>query len=141
MIIRALLGIIRQKCQMYSSTSCSFAQSCLTPCNHIPAAHQAPLSSATSWSLLRFMSVELVMISKHLILCCPLLLLPSIFPCGSVGKESTYNVGDLGSIPGLERSPGEGQGYPLQYSGLENYRGHKESDFYFTSLSLLCPLT
>ena len=42
------------------------------------------------------------------------------FPCGSAGKESTYNVGDLGSIPGLGRSPGEGKGYPLQYSGLEN---------------------
>jgi len=35
------------------------------------------------------------------------------FPCGSVGKESTYNVGDLGSIPGLGRSPGKGKGYPL----------------------------
>ena len=35
-------------------------------------------------------------------------------------KESTYNAGDLGSIPGLGRSPGEGNGYPLQYSGLEN---------------------
>ena len=42
------------------------------------------------------------------------------FPCGSAGKESTCNAGDLGSIPGLERSPGEGKGYPLQYSGLEN---------------------
>ena len=42
------------------------------------------------------------------------------FPCGSVGKESTRNVGDLGSTPGLRRSPGEGDGYPLQYSGLEN---------------------
>ena len=41
------------------------------------------------------------------------------FPCGSAGKES-YNVGDLGSIPGLGRSPGNGKGYPLQYSGLEN---------------------
>ena len=40
-------------------------------------------------------------------------------PCGSAGKESTCNVGDLGSIPGLGRSPGEGKGYPLQYSGLE----------------------
>ena len=38
----------------------------------------------------------------------------------SVGKESTCNPGDLGSIPGLGRSPGEGKGYPLQYSGLEN---------------------
>ena len=40
--------------------------------------------------------------------------------CGSAGKESTCNAGDLGSIPGLERSPGEEKGYPLQYSGLEN---------------------
>ena len=42
------------------------------------------------------------------------------FPCGSSGKESTCNVENLGSIPGLGRSPGEGKGYPLQYSGLEN---------------------
>ena len=37
-----------------------------------------------------------------------------------VGKESACSAGDLGSIPGLGRSPGEGKGYPLQYSGLEN---------------------
>ena len=37
-----------------------------------------------------------------------------------MGKESTCNVGDLSSIPGLGRSHGEGNGYPLQYSGLEN---------------------
>ena len=42
------------------------------------------------------------------------------FPCGSASKESTCNLGDLGSIPGLGRSPGEGKGYLLQYSGLEN---------------------
>ena len=42
------------------------------------------------------------------------------FPCGSAGKESACNLGDLGSIPEFERSPGEGKGYPLQYSGLEN---------------------
>ena len=42
------------------------------------------------------------------------------FPCGSAGKESTRNAGDLGSIPGLGISPGEGKGYPLRYSGLEN---------------------
>ena len=42
------------------------------------------------------------------------------FPCGSAGKESACRVGDLGSIPGLGRSPGEGKGYPLQYPGLEN---------------------
>ena len=45
------------------------------------------------------------------------------FPSGSVGKESALNVGYLGSIPGLGRSPGEGKGYPLQYSGLENSMG------------------
>ena len=42
------------------------------------------------------------------------------FPGGSAGKESTCNVGGLGSIPGLGRSPEEGNGYPLQYSGQEN---------------------
>ena len=42
------------------------------------------------------------------------------FPCGSAGKESACNAGDLGLILGLGRSPGEGKGYPLQYSGLEN---------------------
>ena len=42
------------------------------------------------------------------------------FPDSSVGKESTCNAGESGSIPGLGRSSGEGKGYPLQYSGLEN---------------------
>ena len=56
-------------------------------------------------------------------------------PCGSAGKESTSNVGDLGSIPGLGRSPRERKRYSLQYSGLENSMdslvhpwGCKESD-------------
>ena len=43
------------------------------------------------------------------------------FPCGSAGKESVCHTGDLGSTPGLGRSPGEGNGYPLEYSGPENY--------------------
>ena len=61
---------------------------------------------------------------------------------GSAGKQSACNAGDLGSIPGLGRSPGEGKGYPLQYSGLENSMdciGHgitkswtRLSDFPFT---------
>ena len=42
------------------------------------------------------------------------------FPCGSAGKESACNSGDLGSIPRLGRYPGEGKGYPLRYSGLGN---------------------
>ena len=61
------------------------------------------------------------------------------FPGGSDGKESTCNAGDTGLIPGSGRSPGEGNGYPLQYSCLENPHGqrslagyspwdHKESD-------------
>ena len=54
-------------------------------------------------------------------------------PCRSAGKESACNAGDLGSIPGLGRSPGEGKGYALQYFGLENSMdyspwGHKKSD-------------
>ena len=42
------------------------------------------------------------------------------FPCGSAGEESACNAGDLSSIPGLGRSPGEGKGNPLQYPDLEN---------------------
>ena len=42
------------------------------------------------------------------------------FPCDSAGKESVCNAGDLSSVPGLGRSPGEVKDYPFQYSGLEN---------------------
>ena len=51
---------------------------------------------------------------------CPLPLLRLYLPGGSDGKASAYSVGDLGSIPGLGRSLGEGSGTPLQYSCLEN---------------------
>ena len=51
---------------------------------------------------------------------CPLLIAWERHPGGSAGKESACNAGDLGSIPGLGRSTGEGKGYPRQYSGLEN---------------------
>ena len=67
------------------------------------------------------------------------------FLCGSADKESACNAGDLGSIPGLGRSPGEEKGYPLQYSGLENSMDcivhgvtksrTQLSDFHFLSLS------
>jgi len=46
------------------------------------------------------------------------------FPGGSDSEESACNAGNLGSIPGLGRSPGEGTSYPLQYSGLENSIDH-----------------
>ena len=66
------------------------------------------------------------------------------FPFDSTCKKSTCNVGDLGLILGLGRSPGEGNGYPLQCSGLENFMdspwGYKETDtlrdFQFTSLHI-----
>ena len=73
------------------------------------------------------------------------------FPCGSAGKESACNVRNLNLIPGLGRSPGEGKGYPLQYSGLENSMDPivhgvaksrtQLSDFHFTmhTLELLRP--
>ena len=60
------------------------------------------------------------------------------FPCGSAGKESDCKAGDLGSVTGLGRSPGERKGYLLQYSGLENSMdlysswGRKELDMIFT---------
>ena len=64
-----------------------------------------------------------------------------VFPDGSGGKESACNVGDLGLIPGLGRSHGEGKASPLQYSGLENSMncivhgvaesGTQLSDFHF----------
>ena len=150
-------------------------------------AHQAPLSFTISGNLLKFMSIESVIVFNHLILCCPLLLLPSIFPgirvfsnvsafcirwpkywsfsispsseylrliscmidwfdffavqgtlksllqhqnqkasicqcsgfpSGSDNKESVCNAGNPGLIPGLGRSPGEGNSYPIQYSCL-----------------------
>ena len=67
------------------------------------------------------------------------------FPSSSGGKESACNAGGLGSILGLGRSPGEGKGYPLQYSSLENFMDHtvhgvtksqtRLSDFHFISLA------
>ena len=53
------------------------------------------------------------------------------FPDSSVGKESACNLGDLGSVPGLGRSPGKGKVYPLQYSGLANSSRTQLSDFHF----------
>ena len=52
--------------------------------------------------------------------------------CGSAGKQSAHNVGDLGSIPGVGRSPEEGKGYPLQYSGLENFMDYTVTELYMT---------
>ena len=68
----------------------SHVRLCVTPWS---AAHQAPLSSTISWSLLKLMSIELVMPSNHLILCCPLLLLPSVLPSiRAFSNESALHI-------------------------------------------------
>ena len=77
------------------------------------------LSFTTSQSLLKLMPIEVVRPSNHLILCHPLLLILGS-PGASEVKVSACNAGDLGSIPRLGRSPGEGNGNPLHYSCLED---------------------
>ena len=66
---------------------------------------------------LRFFHKLLGKFRKNIFLANPIYM---IFPGGSACKESTYNMGELGSIPGLGKSPGEGNSYPLQFSCLEN---------------------
>ena len=73
------------------------------------------VASTTQHSLRPLTLLPLLFLSNRL---CNLLICS--FPGGSAGKESACNVGDLGSIPGLGRSPGEGKGYRLQCSSLEN---------------------
>ena len=72
---------------------CSVTHSCPTLCDPWTAARQASQSSTISYSLLKLMSIELRMPSNHLILCCPLLLLPSIFPSIRIlSNESTLHI-------------------------------------------------
>ena len=78
-------------CPAHLCCYCSVSKSCPTPRT---AARQASLSFTISWSLLKLLSIELVMPSNHLILCRPLLLLPSIFPSIRVfSKESALPIG------------------------------------------------
>ena len=71
----------------------SVAQSCLTLCNPWTAAHQTSLSITNSWSLLKLMSIESVLLSNYLVLCHPLLLPPSTFPSIWVfSNESVLHV-------------------------------------------------
>ena len=79
---------IKVFCWCYSVT-----KSCLTLCDSVDHICQAPLFSTLSQSLLKFMSIELVMLSNHFIFCCPLLLLPSIFPSIRVfSNESALTI-------------------------------------------------
>ena len=71
---------------------CLVTKLCLTPCDPMTAAHQAPLPFTISWNLLKFMSIESVILSNHLILCHPLLL-PSTFPSIRVfSNESALHI-------------------------------------------------
>ena len=79
------------------------------------------LSRCSSWTAARYLTIHLNYDTIY------------GFPDSSVGKESACNVGDLGLIPGMGRSPGEGKGCPLQHASLENSRlyspwGRKELD-------------
>ena len=72
---------------------CSLAKSSLTLCDPMAAADQASLSFTLSWSMFRLMTIESMMPSNHLILCCPLLLLPSVFPSIMVfSNESALHI-------------------------------------------------
>ena len=76
----------------------------------VPAHHRCAKKNKKSRTLFILFSTYYLLNTYHLL----------GFPGGSNGKASVCNAGDLGSIPGLGRSPGEGNGSPLQYSCLEN---------------------
>ena len=75
-----IVEIILPLISLWDFSCCSVTKLCLTPCYPMDCSTQVPLSSTISQSLPRFMSNEMVVLSNHLILCLPLLLLPSIFP-------------------------------------------------------------
>ena len=99
---------------MYYQWTSEIAESCLTLWDPMDCTHQAPPSMAFSrkeyWSGLPFPSPHSTSFVMYII----------IFPGGSGGKESACNAGDPSLTPGSGRSPGEGNGYPLQYSCLGN---------------------
>ena len=83
---------VRQKCHSDNQFS-SVAQSCPNFCNPMNCSNQASLSITNSWSLPKLVSIESVMPSNHLILCCPLLLLPSLFPSIRVFSNESVLTG------------------------------------------------
>ena len=91
----------------------------LSPCNSVALIHTLALALASEMVANLRGSTWL---SPDLLTTRPVSLNPQIlgFPCNSVSKESACNAGGLGLIPGWERSPGEGNGSPFQYSCLEN---------------------
>ena len=95
-------------------------------CTQSPCPCSSPLLTCTSTGDAQQSSVSVSVVSlctgAHKVCLSPLSVSGRYqgFPGGSEVKASACNEGDLGSIPGLGRSPGEGKGYPFQYSGLEN---------------------
>ena len=79
-LIIDMVQAFRGVCKKFLLCCCSVAQLCPIFCDPMDSSIQASLSFTISWSSLRLMSIELVIPSNHLILCCPLLLRPSIFP-------------------------------------------------------------
>ena len=77
----------------------SISKSCLTLCDPMDCSTQASLSVPISWGLLKFVSIQLVMLSNHLILCCPLSSCPQSFPAsGSVPKIALFASGSVPKI-------------------------------------------
>ena len=132
------------QCMKVKSES-EVAHSCLTlsdPMDYSPpgsSVHGIFQARVLEWGAIAF-SVDLILAFTYCL---------SELLSGSAGKESAHNEGDLGSIPGLGRSPGEGNGYPLRHSGLENsidcivYGFTKSrtwlSDFYFLTPTVNTP--
>ena len=102
-----------------SAIVCIYSLHLGSPFHHPP--YPIPLShhSALSWAHCALYQVPTTYLFSHMVVCI------SGFRGGSDGKESTCNAGDVGLIPRLGRSPGEGHGNPLQYSCLENPCGQR----------------
>ena len=89
-LIIDMVQAFRGVCKKFLLCCCSVAQLCPIFCDPMDSSIQASLSFTISWSSLRLMSIELVIPSNHLILCCPLLLLPSILPSIRVYPMSQF---------------------------------------------------
>ena len=101
---------------------CDFLQVLSFPFHEINKYLSNSILRAGTWDLFNVVVYSYKFPSKHCLSASPKFWYIIVwgFPDSSAGKESSCNAGDLGLIPGLGRSPGEGNGYPLQYPGLEN---------------------
>ena len=119
----------RERSDLSSAYCCSVTKSCRIFVTHGLQHARLPCPSPSPGACSRCIRIEMISIDVEMISIADYSFKVSLsktlylikgFPDSSVGKESACNTGDPGSIPGLGRSPGEGKGYPLQYSGLEN---------------------